>query len=53
MMLGYLKAAEQQPLLILLGALAAAFGAVMNFYFGSSQGSKDKNDLLANSTPAR
>jgi len=31
---------------ILLGALAAGWGGVMNFYFGSSAGSKAKTDIL-------
>lgn len=51
MMLGYLKTTDQQALLILLGALSAGFGAVLNFYFGSSHGSAVKSELLANSSP--
>lgn len=39
------KASE--PLLILLGALGAAFGAVVNFWLGSSHGSNQKSALLA------
>lgn len=31
---------------ILLGSLAATMGAVYNFYFGSSEGSKNKTDVL-------
>lgn len=53
MMMGLLKVSDQQALLILLGALAAAFGAVINFFFGSSHGSQSKDRLLANSTPAK
>lgn len=53
MMMGMLKVSDQQALLILLGALAAAFGAVINFFFGSSHGSQTKDRLLANSTPAK
>ena len=34
-------------LLIMLGALGAAFGAVVNFWLGSSNGSAIKSDLLA------
>jgi len=34
-------------LLIMLGALGAAFGAVVNFWLGSSNGSAMKSDLLA------
>ncbi len=38
--------AAKEPALILLGALSAAFGAVMNYYFGSSSGSNQKNAML-------
>lgn len=34
-------------LLVMLGALGAAFGAVVNFWLGSSNGSAIKSDLLA------
>ena len=51
MMLGLLTVSDQQALLLLLGSLAAAFGAVINFFFGSSHGSQTKDRLLANSTP--
>jgi protein-S-isoprenylcysteine O-methyltransferase Ste14 len=47
MMLDMLKVNDQQSLLILLGALSAGFGAVLNYYFGSSHGSQIKSDLLA------
>ena len=47
MMLGVLKVSDQQALLILLGALSAGFGAVLNFYFGSSQSSQNKDVMLA------
>ena len=53
MMLGLLKVSDQQSLLILLGALSAGFGSVLNFYFGSSHGSQNKDALLANSTPSK
>lgn len=36
-----------EPLLIMLGALGAAFGAVVNFWLGSSAGSQRKDALLA------
>lgn len=38
----------REPLLILVGSLSAAFGAVVNYWFGSSSGSAHKNELLAN-----
>lgn len=53
MMYGVLKVEDQQSLLILLGALSAGFGAVLNFYFGSSHGSVQKNVLLAQSQPVK
>lgn len=36
-----------EPLLIMLGALGAAFGAVVNFWLGSSHGSQNKDAMLA------
>lgn len=36
-----------EPLLIMLGALGAAFGAVVNFWLGSSHGSQVKSELLS------
>ena len=53
MMLGLLTVSDQQALLILLGSLSAGFGAVLNFFFGSSRGSQNKDVLLANSTPTK
>ncbi len=35
-----------EPLLIMLGALGAAFGAVVNFWLGSSNGSQRKSEML-------
>ena len=40
-----------EPLLIMLGALGAAFGAVVNFWLGSSNGSQRKDQMLAESAP--
>lgn len=53
MMLGILTTSDQESLLILLGALSAGFGAVLNFYFGSSHGSQSKDAMLANSAPVK
>lgn len=36
-----------QPALLLLGALGSAFGAVVNYYLGSSIGSQRKTEMLA------
>lgn len=48
MMTGWLKASgNTEPLLIMLGALGAAWGAVVNFYYGSSHGSAEKTALMA------
>lgn len=47
MMSGKLTATDNQALLIMLGALGAAWGAVVNFYYGSTAESGRKNDLLA------
>jgi drug/metabolite transporter (DMT)-like permease len=41
----------KDTLLVLTGALAAAFGHVVTYYYGSSQGSARKDLLLANSMP--
>lgn len=47
MMLGALKVSDSQALLLMLGALGAAFGAVMQFWFGTTHESSKKTDLLA------
>lgn len=53
MMLGFLNIADNQSLLILLGALSAGFGSVLNFFYGSSAGSQQKDVLLAHSQPSK
>lgn len=50
MMMGLLNVTDQQALLILLGSLSAGFGAVLNFFFGSSRGSQNKDMIIASST---
>jgi hypothetical protein len=51
MMTGTLKVSDSQALLIMLGSLTTAWGAVMAFWFGTTRGSSDKNVLLAQSMP--
>ena len=46
MMTGTLDVGNSEALLIMLGALGAAWGAVVNFYFGSSKGSEDKTQAM-------
>ena len=50
MMMGLLTVSDQQALLILLGSLSAGFGAVLNFFFGSSRSSQNKDMVIASST---
>lgn len=50
MMMGMLTVSDQQALLILLGSLSAGFGAVLNFFFGSSRSSQNKDVIIASST---
>lgn len=46
LMLYGLPAKGQDALLILLGALAAAFTAIINYYYGSSSGSRAKDQII-------
>jgi hypothetical protein len=39
-------AGAREPLLLLIGSLAAAFGAVVTFWFGSSSGSAGKDATI-------
>jgi hypothetical protein len=45
------SALDSQPLLIMLGSLGAAFGAVINFWLGSNKGSDRTKELLAQAQP--
>jgi hypothetical protein len=47
MMFGKLHPSDNQALLLLLGSLTMGFGAVINYYFGSSAGSDRKTELMA------
>lgn len=47
MMSGKLTTTDNQALLIMLGALGAAWGAVVNYYYGSSADSGRKTELLS------
>lgn len=53
MMSGELKVNDSQALLIMLGALGAAFGAVMQFWFGTTNDSGRKTDMLAKAPPIK
>lgn len=46
LMAGWLKLEDNNELLILLGALASSWGAVVNFYYGSSQQSHMQTRIL-------
>lgn len=41
----------RDTLLVMVGALGAAFGAIVQYYFGSSSGSTAKDRVIANSMP--
>lgn len=53
MMGGMLKTSDNQALLIMLGALGAAWGAVVNFYYGSSSDSQNKTRMLAHGSAGK
>lgn len=47
MMLGFLKAEDNQAMLLMLGALGVAFGQCTNFWLGSTASSSEKTRLIA------
>jgi hypothetical protein len=47
MMTGFLVIMDSQALLIMLGSLSTGWGMVMAYWFGTTSGSQNKNDLLA------
>ncbi len=49
MMTDVLSVKDSQALLIMLGSLGTAWGMVMAFWFGTTKGSSEKNELLARS----
>jgi hypothetical protein len=44
---------NNQPLLIMLGSLGTAWVSVVAFWFGSTNGSQNKDQMLYNSTPMK
>ena len=51
MLHGDLSVTDNNALMILLGALGAAWGNIVNYYFGSSADSGRKTELLAKAQP--
>mgnify|MGYP001184906596 CR=1 FL=1 len=51
--LGYLiyKGDNPQGVNLIIGTLLTTFGTVVGYFYGSSKGSADKTDIIANSTP--
>ena len=47
MMTGYLRAEDNQAMLLMLGALGVAFGQVINFWLGSTAESGRKTEIIA------
>jgi hypothetical protein len=53
MMVGWFKVSDSQALLLMLGSLSTAWGVVMAFWFGTTNDSGRKTELLAQSTPTK
>jgi hypothetical protein len=51
LMMGY--AQESNQLMIMLGALGTSWTGVVAFYFGSSNSSQNKDEMLYNSVPSK
>lgn len=48
MMMGALKVSDSQALTLMLGSLSTGWGVVMSFWFGTTQDSGRKTEVLAN-----
>jgi hypothetical protein len=53
MMVGWFHVSDSQALLLMLGSLSTAWGVVMAFWFGTTNDSGRKTELLAQSTPTK
>ena len=53
MMFDVLKVKDSQALLLMLGSLTTGWGVVMAFWFGTTNDSGRKTELLAQSAPVR
>jgi hypothetical protein len=51
MMLGWFKVSDSQALLLMLGSLSTGWGVVMAFWFGTTNDSGRKTELLAQAPP--
>jgi hypothetical protein len=48
---GTLSDLNREPVMLMIGALIAAFSGLMGYFFGSSAGSARKTQLLAKAEP--